>query len=145
MSEENFAGRFKKVLEHYNVSPYRVAKDLSYTTPTTVRLLSGQSTPSYEFLCRFSKQYPEVNLNWLLLGEETMFRDPSIRPKSNIHHSPDLIESKNALIATLNENIRLKDEKIDQLSYELREYRAAAKLLVSSKVDATVIEKKQRK
>jgi hypothetical protein len=145
MEGDNFASRFKKVLDHYNVTAYRVAKDLSYTTPTAVRLLTGQSTPSFEFLIRFGGLYPEVNFNWLVLGEETMFRDPSIRPKTNVHHSPDLLESKNELIETLKENIRLKDEKIDQLTNEMREYRAAAKLLESAKMDRAVTDKKQRK
>ena len=72
---------------------------------------------------------PELNANWLLVGVGSLFMDPKMKPKSNTVFPPDLIESKNAVIAALNDNIRLKDEQIHELKKELREYRAASKLI----------------
>jgi transcriptional regulator with XRE-family HTH domain len=145
MSNTTFIDRFKKILEHYNYSAYRLAKETAVTNSATLNLLSGRNTPSFEYLNRLSKLFPELNLNWLVLGEETMFRDPIVRPKSSESFAPDLLESKNALISVLNENIRMKDEKIDELTAELREYRAAAKLLETAKKEMGVSTVKQGK
>lgn len=134
-----------KVLEHYGLSAYRLAKEIDFSNAATLNLLSGKTNPSYEFLTRLMELYPDVNSNWLLLGRETMFMDPNIRPKSVSHYSPDLIESKNAVIAALNDNIRMKDEKIEFLTSELREYKAAASLLGADKINNAVSARKGKK
>jgi len=145
MPNNSFADRLKKVVEHYEYSAYRLAKETAVTNQTTLNFLSGKTTPSFDFLAKLSMIFPELNLNWLVMGEESMFRDASVRPRSSNNYPPDLIESKNSLISVLNENIRMKDEKIEELTSELREYRAAAKLLEASKKDFQVSKEVQKK
>jgi transcriptional regulator with XRE-family HTH domain len=126
---DNFASRLRKVLEHYEVTAYRVAKEVSFTNASVLNLLSGKTNPSYEFVYGLLDKYPELNANWLIMGRETMFLDPTLKPKTRVYSSPDLLASKNETIAALQENIRLKDEKISELSAALREFRAASVLL----------------
>jgi len=142
---DNFGSRLRKVLEHYGLSAYRLAKEIDFSNAATLNLLSGKTHPSYEFLTRLMELYPDVNSNWLLLGRETMFMDPNIRPKSISHYSPDLIESKNEVIAALNDNIRMKGEKIEFLISDLRECKAAANLLSEDKTNNGSAAKKGRK
>jgi transcriptional regulator with XRE-family HTH domain len=142
---DNFGSRLRKVLEHHGLSADRLAKEIDFSNAATLNLLSGKTHPSYEFLIRLMELYPDVNSNWLLLGRETMFMDPNIRPKSISHYSPDLIESKNEVIAALNDNIRMKAEKIEFLISELRECKAAANLLSEDKTNNDSAGKKGRK
>lgn len=142
---ENFGSRLRKVLEHYGLSAYRLAKEIDFSNAATLNLLSGKTNPSFEFITRLMELYPDLNSNWLLLGRESMFLDPNMRPKSISHYSPDLVESKNAVIAALNDNIRMKDEKIEFLTAELREYRAAASLIAKDKNSSSVSSQKGKK
>jgi hypothetical protein len=92
-------------------------------------MLAGKTIPSFDFLSKLMELYPLVNANWLMMGRGEMFVDPHIKPRNNKLHSPDLLESKNEIIGLLNEHVKMKDDKISQLTEELREFRAAAKLL----------------
>jgi hypothetical protein len=139
---DNFASRLRKVLDHYEVTAYRIAKEISFTNAAVLNLLSGKTSPSYEFVFSLLEKYPELNANWLVMGRDTMFLDPERKPKTRVYSSPDLLASKNETIAVLQENIRMKDEKIIQLTSELREYRAAAGLLGGEKENSSVGAKK---
>jgi xylose isomerase len=70
-----------------------------------------------------------LDANWLILGKGDMFLNPDIKVRRKSTHPSDILESKNAIIALMSENMRLKDEKIDQLTSELREYKAAKELM----------------
>ena len=71
--------------------------------------------------------YPTLNGNWLLMGRGDMFVDPSIRPRSHRVYSQDLVDAKNEVIALQGKNISLMEEKIRQLTEELRVCREAGK------------------
>jgi hypothetical protein len=129
MQTDTIASRLRRVLEHYELSAYKLGKEISITNAATLNLVAGKANPSFEVLSRLKMRYPEINANWLLVGEGSMFMDPKMKPISNTVFPPDLIESKNAVIAALTENVRLKDEQIHELKEELREYRAASKLM----------------
>jgi transcriptional regulator with XRE-family HTH domain len=131
MQTDSFSSRIRRVLGHYELSAYKLGKEISITNATALNLVSGKVNPSFDVLSRLKMRYPELNANWLLVGEGHMFLDPNLNPNVNTVFPPDLIESKNELIAALNENIRIKDEQLQQLREELRAYRAASDLMKS--------------
>ena len=130
---ESFASRLRKVLDHHEITAYKLGKDIGYSNAAIGNMLAGKSNPNFDFVVRLMELFPMLNGNWLVMGRGDMFVDPTIRPKGHKSHPPDLLESKNEIIRLLNENMRLKDEKIRQLTEELREMKAAAKLLKGGK------------
>lgn len=96
-------------------------------------MLTRKSNPNFDFVVRIMELFPMLDGNWLLMGTGDMFIDPNIRLKGHRSHPPDLLESKNEIIRLLNENMRMKDETIRQLSDELGEMKAAAKLSTGGK------------
>jgi hypothetical protein len=50
-------------------------------------ILSGRNQPSYDFIVKLMKQYPEINPDWLIMGNGTMFRTPV---KEKIVTEPEL-------------------------------------------------------
>ena len=73
-------------------------------------------------------------LNYISL----LFVDPGQRTTINYNPVSDEVKALQSIIALLKENMALKDEKIELLTSELREYRAAAKLLEATKTDIAV-------
>jgi transcriptional regulator with XRE-family HTH domain len=135
---DNFAGRLKMLIDQFNITAYRLAKDLSCSNATVLNLLSEKSVPGYDFLSKLLNKFPTVNANWLIMGREHMFIDPGQR--TTISHNPvsEEVKAQQSIIALLKENMALKDEKIELLTAELREYRAAAKLLEATRTDIAV-------
>ena len=126
---DNFGIRLQKFLQHYEITAYKLGKDIDFSNAAIGNMLSGKTLPSFDFLSKLMELYPLVNANWLMMGRGEMFVDPNIKPRNNKLHSPDLLESKNEIIGLLNEHVKMKDDKISQMTEELREFRAAAKLL----------------
>ena len=126
---ENFGKRLQKVLDHHEITAYKLGKDIGYSNAAIGNMLAGKSNPNFDFVAKLMNLYPMLDGHWLILGRGNMFIDPNIRPKSHKSHPPDLLEAKNDVIKLLKENMEMKDEKIRQLTEELREYRAAGKLL----------------
>ena len=128
-----FAARLRRVLDHHEITAYKLGKDIGYSNAAIGNMLAGKSNPNFDFVAKLMTLYPMLDGNWLVMGRGDMFIDPNMRPKSHKSHPPDLLEAKNEIIKLLNENMQMKDEKIRQLSDELREYRAAGKLLTGRK------------
>ena len=133
-----FSERLRQVLDHYGISRYRLAKETTLSNVSLSNTLAGHNNPSYGFLCTLLERFPDVNANWLLMGQGTMFLDPEVKPIMVSHTSPDLLEAKNAVIASQAEIIQMKNEKIEMLTAELRGYKAAAELLKKEKTSDAV-------
>jgi hypothetical protein len=126
---DTVAKRILAVLDHFELTPYKLGKELNFSVSSLGSLLAGKTNPSFEFMHKLLSQFPILDANWLILGKGNMFLDPDIKVKRKSNHPSDLMESKNTIIALMSENMRLKDEKIEQLTNELREYRAAKELM----------------
>jgi transcriptional regulator with XRE-family HTH domain len=124
-----FGIRLQKVLQHYEITAYKLGKDIDFSNAAIGNMLSGKTSPSYDFLSKLMELFPLLNGNWLLMNRGDMFIDPNMKVKNNTYHSPDLIEAKNEIIALLNEHVKMKDQIIHQLKDELKETHAANKLL----------------
>jgi transcriptional regulator with XRE-family HTH domain len=109
----------QKVLDHHGITAYKLGKDVDFSNAAIGNMLAGKTNPSFEFLSRLMELFPVLNANWLVKGRGDMFVDDSIRPKGFRSHPPDLLEAKEEIIRLLNENMRMKDEKILRLTEEL--------------------------
>ena len=48
-------------------------------------VMSGRNNPSLDFMLKIKSRFPEVNLDWLLLGNgEMIIRDPQLEEMENI-------------------------------------------------------------
>jgi transcriptional regulator with XRE-family HTH domain len=114
------------VLEHLGITAYRMSKDLGIAQSSISQFLLGKTTPSFDFLEKLQKKYPTINTNWLIGEQGPMLNDPTIKPRLGRTQYPDILASKNEIIALQAENIRLKDEKIAQLTAELMTFKKAS-------------------
>lgn len=61
--------RLKILLDLLQMSPSETAVKLSVQRSTFSHLLSGRNKPSFDFIARFLKEFPNVNPDYLILGE----------------------------------------------------------------------------
>jgi transcriptional regulator with XRE-family HTH domain len=79
--------RLLKILKQYNLTSTRFADELGVQRSGISHILSGRNQPSYDFIVKLMKQYPEINPDWLIMGNGTMFRTPV---KEKIVTEPEL-------------------------------------------------------
>ena len=81
--------RLQQFLEVEQLSPARLADTLGIQRSGISHLLSGRNKPSYEFIRAIMLSYPNLNMEWLLVGKGKMYKDsvltlPAAEPMSDL-------------------------------------------------------------
>jgi len=65
--------RIQEILNRYNLTSARFADTLEVPRSTISHILSERNKPSLEFIQKVLDHYPDIDTNWLLKGEGTIF------------------------------------------------------------------------
>ena len=88
--------RLLKIIKQYNLTSTRFADELGVQRSGISHILSGRNQPSYDFIVKLMKQYPDINPDWLIMGNGTMFR-PAVKEQINIEPSLFSVLEKNKI------------------------------------------------
>jgi len=89
------AKRILKILAHYNISAGEFALKLGIQKSSISHLLSERNKPSFLFLSKLARAYPEINLNWFITGEGDIFNNSLVSPEyENLSNLETDIETK---------------------------------------------------
>ncbi|MGA8852845.1 MAG: helix-turn-helix transcriptional regulator [Christiangramia sp.] len=69
VNTEKFASRLNKILEYYDISAASFADKIEVGRSSISHILSGRNKPSLDFVMKVVKNFPEVELYWLLNGK----------------------------------------------------------------------------
>lgn len=69
VNSEEFSKRLQKVFEYYGLNASAFADRIDVGRASISHLLSGRNKPSLDFVMRVIKNFPEVELYWLLNGK----------------------------------------------------------------------------
>jgi transcriptional regulator with XRE-family HTH domain len=101
--------RIKKIIELLNTDARHFAEKLGVEPSSISHLISGRNKPSFNFLEKLVKTYPEVNVVWLLSGEgEPLTNTNKNYVKQNIF---DFDNQGNKNIETKEDNINIEINK----------------------------------
>lgn len=84
MDTDAFIKRFKEILDDNNITASALADELDIQRSSISHLLSGRNKPSLDFILKFLKKYPEINMYWLLNGTGVKLKSdkvPSFKEK----------------------------------------------------------------
>ncbi len=70
---ESFSDRLKKVLEIKNLTSSELAEKLNIQRSSISHLLSGRNKPSFDFLSKFTRLFPDIDIKWFITGEGTPY------------------------------------------------------------------------
>lgn len=79
----DFIERLEHLLHYYDINASAFADKIQVQRSSISHLLSGRNKPSLEFVLKVVKNFPEVNLYWLLNGKGTFPSDNSNSDNSN--------------------------------------------------------------
>ncbi len=86
-------GRIQLLLKIKNLSSSQFADEIGVQRSSISHIISGRNNPSLEFLMKILNRYPELQTDWLLFGNGSMFKESSGIKQESI---PELIEKEDA-------------------------------------------------
>lgn len=103
--------RIKQIIDKENLSSTQFASEIGVQRSALSHVLSGRNNPSLDFMMKIKTRYPDINLDWLLLGKGKM---TGIVEKKE---SPPIeIPKKEAKKETSNEiHFRVKQDEVDEV------------------------------
>jgi transcriptional regulator with XRE-family HTH domain len=67
--------RLKQFLAAENISQSQFADTIKVVRASVSHVLSGRNNPSYEFIRAIMLSYPNLNMEWLLVGKGRMYKE----------------------------------------------------------------------
>ncbi|WP_430908823.1 helix-turn-helix domain-containing protein [Maribacter sp. 2-571] len=78
----DFIKRLERILDYYGLTASAFADRIAVQRSSISHLLSGRNKPSLDFVLKVVKNFPEVNLYWLLNGKGNFPSSSTAVPKN---------------------------------------------------------------
>lgn len=131
--KQNISDRISEIIAYHNLSVNRFAIKLGYNRAQSVYdIVNGKVMPSYDFFYKFacSELSENINLRWLITGDETMLTDPGLSTLKE----PDITYGETSQKEALWINyLQQKDNKMIEMAEEIGRLRSHIRELSNSK------------
>ena len=118
--------RLRLLMDYYSLSSSQLAEAIGVPRSSISHLLTGRNKPSLDFILKLIKEYPDVNLYWLLNGKGSF---PPIKDEiQKITPAPENTKETQQEIES-----ELKQLKIDDFANNIKEHK-----IVSEELDRIV-------
>lgn len=110
--------RLQQFLTEESLSPSKFADEIGVQRSSISHILSGRNNPGYEFMQKILKRFPNLNADWLILGQGKMYKTElqaslfdTTPEKQNVDVNTPVTEVKNMPPETEIKDEPLKMEK----------------------------------
>jgi transcriptional regulator with XRE-family HTH domain len=100
-----FKERLDQILSHYEMTASAFADAIGVQRSSISHLLSGRNKPSLDFVLKVVREFPEVNLYWLLNGKGVFPESETPPSKATDTALPDPLSGHPAPVAPEIESI----------------------------------------
>ncbi len=69
LNSKDFSKRLQKILDFYGLTASALAEEIDFNRSTISHLVSGRNKPSLEFVMKLLQKFPELDMDWLVLGK----------------------------------------------------------------------------
>lgn len=114
------SNRIKDFVSYTKMSVRKFASECGLKQPTLDKHIRGTSDPNVVTLIGIAKRFPELSLDWLLLGEGNMLKekvDIEVIDERNTERIMKLIDT----ITTLQDAINIKNATIASLTERIKQ------------------------
>lgn len=109
--------RIKEFIDYTKMSIRNFAIECGLKPPTFDKHVRGTAEPNVVTIIGIAERFPELSLEWLLLGKGDMLKDGSKMSDVNTGRLMKLVDT----IATLQETINVKNDTIAILTNKIKE------------------------
>lgn len=69
--------RINQVMREKNITSRQFAEEIGIQPSNLSHILNGRNKPSLDFVMKIIQRWPDININWLMFGKDSMIVDPS--------------------------------------------------------------------
>ncbi|MFV8282296.1 helix-turn-helix domain-containing protein [Christiangramia marina] len=114
VNTEQFGTRLQRILEYYDLSAASFADKIEVGRSSISHILSGRNKPSLDFVMKVVKNFPEVELYWLLNGKgsfppRTNSGNDKVVHQTKPDHSTQETQTRNAEV-NISKDVQLNQE-----------------------------------
>ena len=89
--------RINLLLKAKNVTARQFAEEIGIQPSGMSHIMSGRNNPSLDFVMKVVKRWPEVNINWLMLGKGEMYASVPLNAQEQEGHSVKQVEERHGV------------------------------------------------
>lgn len=115
------SNRIKIFVEYTKMSVRKFAAECGLKQPTLDKHIRGTADPNVVTLIGIARRFPELSLEWLLLGEGSMLKEKNPIESIEEKNTERLIKLVDT-IATLQDSVTAKDQEIASLKERVNQY-----------------------
>lgn len=120
MAATDLSNRIKVFIDYTKMSVRKFAMECGLKQPTLDKHIRGTAEPNVITLIGIAKRFPELSLEWLLLGEGLMLKNTDAAGAVDEKNTERLLRLVDT-IATLQETINTKSDTISLLNERIRQ------------------------
>ena len=83
--------RINLLLKAKNITARQFAEEIGIQPSGMSHIMSGRNNPSLDFVMKVIKRWPEVNINWLMLGKGEMYGGVPLSVSPEVPHHSDAL------------------------------------------------------
>ena len=124
LNSKDFSKRLEKIIDFYGLTASALAEEIDFNRSTISHLVSGRNKPSLEFVMKLLQKFPELDMDWLVLGKGTfpsgavskaVENNSKHKPLSPSTKSPDLF-SEIIKGSDMNSAFKSNSQKIERIA-----------------------------
>lgn len=123
MPTTELSNRIGDFVQYTKMSARKFALECGLSQPTFDKHIRGTAQPNAVTLMGIAKRFPELSLDWLLLGKGDMLKKDSGIDEVETRHTERLLKLVDT-IATLQDTINAKNEAIGTLTERIKQLEA---------------------
>ena len=106
---EDISLRLKEILRSQSINASELAKKINVQRSSISHILNGRNKPSLEIVTKICKEFPEIDIEWLIFGTNKQNPYPTLNENNN--KSKNNIDSEVEKIILLLKNGTFKEFK----------------------------------
>lgn len=120
MALTELSNRIKDFVTYTKMSVRKFASECGLKQPTLDKHIRGTADPNVVTLIGIARRFPELSLDWLLLGEGSMIKDKSEKESIEERNTDRLMKLVDT-ITTLQDTINAKSNQIATLTERVKQ------------------------
>ena len=134
--------RLKQFIAAENISQSQFADTIKVVRASVSHVLSGRNYPSYDFIKAIMSAYPNLNIEWLMMGKGKMYKDQVSASDGDLFVNDEIFAPEPAIIPpVVTESVRTFEPVQENLSVEpiFTSDKEAEKPVIQRKVSKVLI------
>lgn len=112
--------RLKIFVKSINSNPTAIGTKIGVSQTSLLKAIKGETLPSSKILVPLKENYPNLNMNWLLIGQGDMLLDETGDLEERIRQRDKMLEILEASVKDLRDTVQLQKKNLAEKDKQIK-------------------------